>query len=81
MDFKFKVHSAVVDKVQATVTLPGGAQVPALVDGLVVELVSDDASMSQTYRFIPGDYGVDLASAQALFTPGAELTVSVAAAA
>ena len=76
MDFRFKVHSANQGPMTTLATLEGGQQVEATVQGMVVELVSDDGTMSQTYRFIPEDF----AAAQALFAQDAEVVITVTAA-
>ena len=76
MDFRFKVHSASQGPMTTQATLPGGQVVEATVQGMVAELVSDDGTMSQTYRFIPEDF----AAATELFAVDAEVVVSVAAA-
>lgn len=66
MDIVYTVHSSSPSKVAVEVPY-NGMTVEALVDGLVVELVSTDGTMGHTLRLIPED----LAAAQELFAVGA----------
>lgn len=50
----FVVHSCVADRFAATATV-AGKEKTVTVDGLVIELVSEDGSMSQTIRVDPDD--------------------------
>ena len=73
MQIEYTVHSAHVSKVE--VELPfNGKSVKALVDGLVVELVSTDEVMGHTLRFVPDD----MADAQQLFAVGNTVTATFA---
>ncbi len=75
----FTVHSCTPELIASEVTLPSNAVVEADVQGLVVEMVSSDGTMSQTYRIIPQNYGLTMEQATSLFTPGASIDVTVAA--
>lgn len=73
MQLRFTVHSCAVDPVQVEATLPGGAVAQATVNGLVVELVSEDGRSTLTPRYIPADINADLAA----FAPGTSVVVTI----
>lgn len=65
----YNVHSASPQAFMTEVELPGGQKVAAQIPGLVVELVSQDGTMTHTLRFVPED----LAAASAQFEVGASI--------
>ena len=71
MEIKYIVHSCSETDVAVKATV-AGREVMATIPGLVVELTSDDESMGHTYRFTPDD----LDEAKALFTIGAQITIT-----
>lgn len=75
MNIRYRVHSAVVEKVAQAVTLTSGQQVDALVDGMTVELVEIDGTDTLTRRFVPAD----MKAAQELFVPGGVVVATLAA--
>ncbi len=75
MQLKYKVHSAAPEKVTVEADY-NGAKVTALVEGYVVELVSEDGRHSHTLRALAGDDAAELASK---FKPGDVVTGTFAA--
>lgn len=75
MKLRYTVHSSNPEEftVKATVA---GREVDAKIQGLVVELTSEDGGMGHTYKFGPEN----IAKAQELFAPGAAIDVSFTAA-
>lgn len=68
MQIRYKVHSASEQPFQLEVDI-GGEMVTATVQGLVVELVSEDLTMSRTIRVKPQN----VAAARDLYVEGATI--------
>ena len=69
---KYTVHG--VSEVPVPVTVQfNGAPIQATVPGLVVELLSDDGTMTHTLKLVPGD-NIDALRAQ--YQPGVSITAS-----
>lgn len=62
MDISYSVHSAAVQPFDTVATLADGRKVSATVQGVVVELVSADGTMTHTLKFIPDDLDAALAA-------------------
>lgn len=75
MQVRYRVNSAVVDRVSTPATLPNGQTVDAYVDGLTVEMVQIDGANTITLRFVPED----LSASQALFADGATIVADFSA--
>ena len=75
MEINYTVHSCSEDEFSVAATV-AGREVVAKVPGLIVELTSEDGSMSHTFRFTPDDMAAaknDYAVGNvvvATFTPG-----------
>lgn len=74
MQTRFRVHSAALEAVPTTATLPGGQTVEAHVAGLCVELVEVDGEATLTRRFVPED----IEAARAMFAVAAIIICTLA---
>ncbi len=66
---QFRVNNVTIDPIVMKVTLPGGQEVDAPVQGLTVELLQVDGENTITRRFVPQDMG----EALELYVEGAVL--------
>lgn len=69
---KFRVNSVAFQPIEKIVTLDGGQQVPAIINGLVVEMLEVDGTNTFTLRYIPED----MVAAQELYYQDAIIEVS-----